>query len=242
MDADELIEEIANEVLKRFDPTFVRIEDRRILVVLHTPDRHVPLALTRLLEDVGPPGDRDLLVTPEVRSYLAGLGINCRDHARDVFGPDAVPGILHRLHEYRMVVVPAVGFHTVRAIAELRDEDPFAQLVLQALLRGLKVVMLTDALVPAQREGASVAPGLRAAAEVNLKKLLAYNIVLVRLDEIGTAVAEKKVPSSKDLITEQDIIDLKNGDVTGLRVPPKTIVTPLARDKAKELGITIIRE
>jgi hypothetical protein len=241
VDTEGLVQEITAEVLRRLDPAFIRPEDRRALVVLGTEDPCIPRAIALIGEALGEAGRPDIIATGAVRSFCAGLGIDLGERARKLHGPEDVPRLLLMLREYTLVVLPALSFHEARDIASLRDEEPLARLVVQALLRGVGVVACTDALLP-DRPGRQAAPALAAAAEDNLKKLLAFNVSLARVEELGAALAGKRAEAALELVTERDILDLKGANVTGLRVSGRTIVTPLAQDKAKELGIAIVRE
>jgi hypothetical protein len=49
-----------------------------------------------------------------------------------------------------------------------------------------------------------------------------------------------KEPSAPDLITESYVEDLR-GKTRELRLPKTTIVTPLAKEKARDINIRIVR-
>ncbi|MHA2500252.1 MAG: hypothetical protein ACXAEL_11850, partial [Candidatus Hodarchaeales archaeon] len=66
-------------------------------------------------------------------------------------------------------------------------------------------------------------------------------IELASLESLSLVLGEKNRVFEQKLIAEDDILALPDG-VTELRVGKKTIITPLAVDRANERSINIIRE
>jgi len=59
--------------------------------------------------------------------------------------------------------------------------------------------------------------------------------------EVKTKQTGQPAPASRGLILEEDVISLRQQGCTTLRIEKGTIITPLAADKARDLGMELIR-
>lgn len=66
-------------------------------------------------------------------------------------------------------------------------------------------------------------------------------IVSKDFNEVINRTLENKIEEEKKVIVEKDIVKLQSNN-TQLLVPKNSIITPLAKDKARELNIEIIKE
>lgn len=116
--------------------------------------------------------------------------------------------------------------------SELIDKDLIKQLVVQELE---KVQNL-----PHDDEPSAFKPNNTEISEENLVDAIPQitDIVLQRVGE-KLSSSERKSSQEKDLITETDIQDLHRNGVKELYLAVGAIITPLARDRARELNIDI---
>ena len=135
--------------------------------------------------------------------------------------------LLHKVFssDNLVVVAPSVGLMT--NIVRLSEQSICEQVIFKALLWGKKITFLTD--FSTQQKGNAF-----------------YTQIADLLDQLtrmGIEVASYlSGPSAKGqgLITESEIIALHSAGQTSIVLSEKTIVTPLAWDKARELGIEIL--
>ncbi len=133
-----------------------------------------------------------------------------------------------RLGSFEKVALVTPPLWLLKALA-LGDDSLFpAALVLRPLLWGKEVVVLLDFEPP--KAGRSAA--LAGVAEY-----------VSALEDMGAKIVclprESAEAGAKDLVTEQDIKDACKKGIDRVTIKPGAIVTQLARDTAKELGIAI---
>ena len=137
--------------------------------------------------------------------------------------------LVRTLGDYEEVVLVTPPLSLLRAISQADDSVFEAMLVLRPLLWGRKVTLLLDFDSPAFRrntmlEGLSEALGILEKAGVGIVSLV--------YKSVGTR-------ESLDLVTEQEIKDAYRNEIFRIKVKEGAIVTHLAIDTAKELGIII---
>ncbi len=85
------------------------------------------------------------------------------------------------------------------------------------------------------------ASGLDAALIQRLETLEHYGFRIVALAELESVLADDAWVLDVQVVTEREIYELDAGTVRELRLPPGVLITPLARDRARECGISIVR-
>jgi len=159
-----------------------------------------------------------------------------------------------------LVVVPIMTRHTAARTALLLSDTLPVSLILDALLRGKPVVAARDAAdlsLPGWRGQArgNVPSGLRTAMEEVLQRLASMGVELVEARQLYEAVerrlaapaaTEARVPDGSSRLSRQVITaeavrmaamrEDRTLDVRG------AIVTPLARDLARQLGVHFVEE
>lgn len=171
---------------------------------------------------------------------------------RDRFEPGLLdasqPGLVEALRENgpgELVVVGALGFATARRLVDLQDDDPLVRVVVRALLGGGTVLAAADELAPR----APAVPGdlVRRADELR-RGLERLGVALVTgaawEERLGraAAAATTAVRSVGGLLAEEDVRRLWEAGERRLVLPPRTIVTPLARSRAAALGLELVEK
>lgn len=168
------------------------------------------------------------------------------------------PGKYLRLAD--IVLVPVLTQNTAAKLAHTLADTLVCTLIMQALMLGKPVIAAANAADPQdgwrlQKNMNQSPPALRAALENNLKKIAAYGILLTPVTNL--AAAAQKVLTKESIAnvlpvaaatTKKQVIDAaflrhaaQNGDQT-VRVIRGSIITPLARDVARECNIEFILE
>ncbi len=248
---DRLVQAVVERVLARVagpgaSTTSITARRRQVLVLLAAPSAHLA-ALAERVEAIRRAGwpVRVLGSTAALRE-LEGVGL------RERFGKDVEnveqAGIARALAELRpgdVTLLATAGFALVRRLRDLDDDDPFVRLVAQGLLRGQHVLLATDdlaAAVPASRNEAA------RRAETLLRDVAGMGVEPIRVAEIP-ALLDRLVASDVtvsqavgQLLTEADVEKLRAAGETRLVLAARTIVTPLARSRAAELGLELVEK
>ncbi len=126
-----------------------------------------------------------------------------------------------------VLAVPPLGI--IKRIAEGDDSGFCEQLFLKSVLWEKKISMLLDFEKPKFRRGTFF--------ESLSDSLMAIEQMGVEVVSLKPSV--KKAEEGLSLISEADIIDAEKSGSMRVRRAPDAIVTQLASDKAKELGVAI---
>ena len=250
-EVDRLVQAVTERVLARLaggggSTTSIGGRRRRVAVLLAAPSGH----LVALAERVGAIRRAGWPVRTIASS--AALRELDRTGLRDRFGKDVddveQAGIAERLAELcpgDVVVLATAGFASGRRLRDLDDDDPFVRLVTQGLLRGQQVLVVTDDLtptVPASRNGVA------RRAEALLRDIGGLGVELVRISELP-ALLDRLVAADVtisqtvgQLLTEADVERIRASGETRLALAARTIVTPLARSRAVELGLELVEK
>ncbi|GAB6179572.1 hypothetical protein JCM14036_08910 [Desulfotomaculum defluvii] len=157
------------------------------------------------------------------------------------------------LHQADIVIVPVLTQNTAAKIAYTIADTMASYLILSALMQNKPIIAAIDAADPDNRPQVAMAkvnPAFREALQTNLIKLGTYGIQLSKVENLAAEtknILTKAMnmviptrPSIKQILDAETIRNLVlNGDNI-ITVPKGTIVTPLARDLARELHTEII--
>lgn len=158
------------------------------------------------------------------------------------------------LQAVELVLVPVLTQNTAAKLALTIADTFVTTAILQALLRGKPVLAVPDAADPNHAQHGEVrtgkpAPALFKALQDNLKKLEAFGVTFVSSRQLA-AEAGKRIGRPQDAeaapVLAHKVIDAeavrmaaKRGATT-LTIRNGSIITPLARDIARECNIRLI--
>ncbi len=147
--------------------------------------------------------------------------------------------ILTDFTDLEYIIFGAFSFEIADKLVQFQDADPTANVLIQGLLHNIPVYILTPFnltdLVSEYNPTSKISQELRKRLSLLVK--IGFGI----LDENDLKERFlKSPPRIPDLITESFMKNL-SGKTHELRVPRTAIVTPLAREKARDLGISIVR-
>lgn len=157
-----------------------------------------------------------------------------------------------------IVIVPVLTQNTAAKLAYTLSDTMVSTLIFQALMLGKPVIAAQNAADPEdgwrrQKGMEKAPPGLKQALLGNLNTLQSYGIQLVPVESLAEKAKEKLIPeltlqvvqgpekSSKRKVIDADTVRrAAQRSVTTLSVSQGTLITPLARDIARECNIEII--
>ncbi|MBT2689588.1 hypothetical protein J7I93_15460 [Bacillus sp. ISL-47] len=145
------------------------------------------------------------------------------------------------LREIDGIFLPILSFSLINDLLSLNDQRPFVRIILEALLQGKKVAALKTGSDPHdpywKMKGMDKGPAL-------LKRTLLQQ--LVQLKSMGITVISDNEKADftpemnkKTVISEETIRYAHQHNQTVIRIHSGSIITPLARDVAKELNILL---
>ena len=230
-----------------------------VLNIFHAGVRRLEEALKQIqrIEEIA---RRSSVYTVEsARSWVCGAdvkegaGIKC---ILDMVRPE---GLQKALQKADIVVLPTFCLKTAAKIASLICDDQESGIVFKALLQGKKVLAANDGFMVCD---ILVNEGLRTEVDQILKKLESFGMVFCPTDQLnatfkqmltgGEKTQASPAPQEKDTRKENNgnTVNLMTAKVIHTAVDEKQasvtlasggIVTPLARDLAKEYSIKIIK-
>lgn len=161
-----------------------------------------------------------------------------------------------KLREADIVLVPVLTQNTAARLAATLSDTLPTTLIMQALMMGKPVIAAANAADP--QDGwrldkmGKTGPALTQALQANLRKLENFGVRLVQVQELAGTLKTilgretQSSPQPSDQPAKKGVLDasaIKAAASSGERkllVAKGTIVTPLARDTAREYGIELV--
>ena len=227
----------------------------KVLIVFHAGVSKLDEAMNqvRLIQRLA--GKSSVFTDESARSWVCGEDVRKQAGTRcilDTVRPDGLAKVLERAD---VLVLPTFCLKVGAKVASLICDDQASDIVCSALAQGKKVL--------ASRDGFLISETLsnikmREEIDLILQKLEEYGIFFAPTDQLSAMFREialqpresgdhqgEKIQASgnerlRKIITARDINSAANEKKGTVRVAPGGIVTPLARDLAKEYGIKIV--
>ncbi len=263
MGQEELIARITAEVMKRLAQTGPEVEAKtvgKVLALITGGTIGLDTGLEQLQELQNAGLEISVVLSPAAERVvgtervLKALGSQVRVITADMTFPGK------ELREAALVVVPVLTQNTAAKLAQTIADGLAPTLIMQAMLMGKPVVAAANAADP--KDGWRIkaqmgkgAPALQQALRMNLKRLDEFGMTLVKVEElaaqcfqrIGLAAGNSnEEKSAKTMSGKKVVVDaamIQGVAATGqrqLRLASGALVTPLARDIARQQGIELI--
>ena len=255
---EDRIREIIREVLREMKPAAPAPTGPRVLVVYHTGMERLEEALAQVALIEKKAGKAAFWQGPEARELMCPADLKDRTGARCSLNTVRGEGLAKVLDLSPVVVLPTLSLKVAARVVRLTADCPGSDLVLSALLKGKKVIAANDGFLA---PGAAPPPPLKAEIQRTLTALAGYGAALCPTSELAQtyqglaeggpkaqpgggkgAVQASPAPRPKSLITARDIIAASQSGAVRVALARKGLVSPLARDLAKEYQIEIITE
>ena len=143
------------------------------------------------------------------------------------------------------VIIPYLSVTALSKTAGLIGDEPVPGITIKALFDEIPVIACSDNIHGLKFSDCTRPRKLLEMVHTNLAVIEGMGIELVQLEKLPEKIAVKKPvdPDSeigaKNVITNEDVRIAANQNLKSLNFPKGTIVTPLARDTARSLGIEI---
>jgi len=242
MDPAALEEMIFREVKKRLRDAEISPDTnssgRSILVVMNRIDPNIDVILSTLRELARSGISITLLVSRHIEKIFRQEGFASVEGIEVVWDTE-IQHVLLNVGDYSTVLYPVMGFSLGRRLADLSDDDPLVQLATTALLSGVRVGVVTDGIESRGRNITS--PEMNEISKRIKKGLSGIGIRLLTMRNLTNDLTTSTNIFGGKVVTEDTVIEYHRKDIWDMNVPRKVVITPLARDKAKELGMRINR-
>jgi len=162
--------------------------------------------------------------------------------------PDSSISSLELVQKSDVVIVPILTRNSAVKVALGITDTLVTNIIMQALISGKPIISARNSADPDQADCPCIAtpntpPALITLAKDYLQRLESYGMGLVDINELADAVNNELNKSSNDILEQklitQDTIEKLPQGTKQITVARGSIITPLAKDFAKERGIQI---
>jgi len=260
----EEIRELVMDVLKGFKPTQTRdpkpvshplAKGPYILSVFHAGVRKLDEALNQIQLIEAKAGKCGIYTGESARAWVCGRDVTEKAGAQCILDKVNTEGLNQVLQRADVLVLPTFCFKVAAKVAHLTCDCQESNIVLTALLQGKKVLATRDSFLICD---ILINPALKKEIDTILEKLESFGMVLCETGQLNAVLQEliasanqsdsaqprapstEKTISSLALITAKDIHAAVDQKKTVITLAPGGVVTPLARDLAKEYSIRIV--
>lgn len=238
MEPHELQELVYREVRKRLETieSSSISEPASLLVVLNRIDPNLGVIIYQLRELETSGTYSTILLSPDTEEFCRREGLLPVKGIK-LISMSELPKIILELHKYSTIFFPIIGFSLARRLARLEDDDPLVHLAVSSILSGGRVCVAKDSIIPGEK--VLSAPLLDMESNDIMKRLSGIGVRPLSLSGFATDICIKKNLFQGKVVTEETIKEFRKNNVWDINILPNVVVTPLAWDKAKELGIRI---
>lgn len=227
-----------------------------VLNVFHPGVRKLDEALEqiRLIEKLA--ARASTFTVNSARSWVCGDDVREKAGCKCILDTVKPEGLEKALAKADILVLPTFCFKTAAKVARLIGDDQESTIVLSALIQDKPVLATNDGFT---LFNALANQRIREEIQRILTRLESYGMVLCRTDQLATtfkkmtaagsnpiSVTTKKgggeqLPPGRNLITARDVSIAAENNQRTLRLARGGLITPLAKDQARESGIRIVR-
>lgn len=264
----EVISNIVREVLTEMgrlekpSDSSAKIRVRRpravpaVLCVFHAGVRKLEQALeqVRAIEKIA--GRSSVFAVNSARSWVCGADIKEKAGTRCILDTVKPDGLEKALLKSDILVLPTFCFKTAAKAAQLIGDDQESAIVISALVQGKKVLATNDGFTVCDL---LLNDGIRDEMNRILTKLEGFGMIFCETDQLSARFQKlvneeqkigpplkrnpstETVPPARKLVTAKDIQKAAEGDRGPITLAPGGIITPLARDLAKEYALKIVQ-
>jgi hypothetical protein len=263
----ELIRQLVQEALQekglmnrpgtqgRSNPHRPRQSGPVVLSVFHPGVRKLDEALAQMKQIEKTAANSSAYTVDTARAWVCGQDVKDQAGSRCILDTVKSEGLEKVLQKADLLVLPTFCLKSAAKVARLMADDAESAIVLSALIQGKAVLAANDGFMMLNSLNN---PGIRSEIERILAKLESFGMVMCKTEQLaatfqglvskkgrqtGDRTAETDAdPRSraKSLVTAKDIRLAANTKQDTIALAPRGLITPLARDQAKEYGIRIV--
>ena len=227
-----------------------------VLSVFHAGVRKLEQALEQVRQIEKLAGRSSVFTVNSARSWVCGADVKEKAGTRCILDTVKPEGIEKALLKSDILILPTFCFKTAAKAAHLISDDQESAIVFSALVQGKKVLAAQDGFTICDL---LLNEGIRAEMDRILAKLESFGMIFCETDQLCATFQKvvnegKKIespakrnpstdtaPPTHKLVTAKDIQTAVDGGRGPIVLAPGGIVTPLARDIAKEYAVKIIK-
>ena len=227
-----------------------------VLSVFHAGVRKLEQALAQVCQIEKIAGRSSVFTVNSARSWVCGADVKEKTGSRCILDTVKPEGLEKALLKSDILILPTFCFKTAAKAAHLISDDQESAIVFSALVQGKKVLAAQDGFAFCDL---LLNEGIRAEMDRILAKLESFGMIFCETDQLcatfqkivneGNKIespAKKNpmtvtAPPTHKLVTAKDIQTAVDGGRAPIMLAAGGIVTPLAKDLAKEYDVKIIK-
>jgi hypothetical protein len=227
-----------------------------VLNVFHAGVRKLEEALEQVRQIEKIAGRSSVFTVNSARSWVCGADVKEKAGIRCILDTVKPEGLEKALLKSDILVLPTFCFKTAAKVSRLISDDQESAIVISALVQGKKILAANDGFTVCDL---LLNEGIRDEMDRILAKLEGFGMFFCETGQLCTTFQKivdggkkieplpKKTPSAArtpatcKLVTAKDIQLAVDGSRGVIELAPGGIITPLARDLAKEYAIKIIK-
>ena len=227
-----------------------------VLNVFHPGIRYLDVALEQVRQIEKAAGKSSVFTVPSARAWVCGQDVREKSGCKCILDTVKPEGLEKTLHKADILVLPTFCFKTAAKVARLINDSPETAIVISALMQGKPVLAANDGfslLDTLSNEG------IHEKIQRILGNLERFGMVFCATDQLAAAFKklvtgrQKPVETAKQmasnpartpaarLITAKHIQTAVDNKQHSIPLAPGGIITPLAKDQAREYAIKIVR-
>ncbi len=227
-----------------------------ILSVFHPGVRKLEQALVQIKQIEKVAAKSSVYTVGAARAWVCGQDVKNQAGTRCILDTVKRDGLEKVLQRADILVLPTFCFKTAAKVARLITDDDESGMVLSALIQGKRVLASNDGFMLLK---GLANPGIKSEINQIVAKLEGFGMRMCKTENLAAtfqdmqgrpgpqagAGVSKNINSQNGvltLLTAKDIQAAANIKQETIAVAPGGLITPLARDQAKEYGIRIITD
>ncbi len=264
----EDISNIVREVLKEkglLDSPALKSTSKRIqrpcptpavLNVFHPGVRYLESALEQVRQIETRAGKSSVFTVQSARAWVCGQDVKEKSGCKCILDTVKPEGLEKTLHKADILVLPTFCFKTAAKVAQLINDSQETAIVISALMQSKPVLAADDGFTLLNT---LTNQGIREEIKRILGKLEKFGMVFCQTDQLAATFksmmastdsmvqsesqkdALNQTAATSRLITAKDIQNAIDNHQSSIALAPGGIITPLAKDQAKEYAIRIVR-
>jgi ethanolamine utilization protein len=225
-----------------------------VLNVFHPGVRKLEQALEQIKQIENIAARSSVFAVNSARAWVCGQDVKEKSGCKCILDTVKPEGLEKALDKADILVLPTFCFKTAAKVARLISDDQESAIVLTALIHGKPVLATRDGFTLCE---VLINDGIRNEIKRILTKLESFGMVFCETEQLcevfkkitsgklsgdsetGKNTPNKPSPADLKLVTVKDIRIAVNNHQQTIQLAPGGIVTPLARDQAKENSIRI---
>lgn len=154
---------------------------------------------------------------------------------------EVVNDVEELVNNYSIIFIPTISLELLEQLKNVNTDNLSVYLLILALSKRKKVILLDSAIDITESDNKPYF--IRSTINKRFETIRSMGIKIVKLSELCSYIKSIQCNDLKanNIISEKDIITLFNKGVRKIFQNPKDIITPLAKDFAKENNIRIIK-